>query len=218
MPNRKAVPQINHEAALKIIDGKIALLYRPKQVIFSQGDRSDAVFYIQKGNVRLTIVSKRGKEAIVGVLGEGAFFGEQCMADEPLRIMTAATTEPCSIIQIGKMRMRHLLCFDLEISQRFISHLLLRNKHVYEDLVDRLFNNSEKRLVRLLLSLAMREENGNGEAAIPKINQEDLAEMVGTTRGRVNFFMNKFKKLGLIDYNGQLVVHRTLLNSVIIDD
>ncbi len=204
---------------IEIINGKTARPYKAKQIIFSQGDPGDAIFYIQKGRVKLAVVSERGKEAIVGILETNAFFGEQCLAREPIRIMTATAAEDCSLIRIEKGSMLRVMRFNPEISERFVSYLLFRNKRMHEDLVDHLFNHSEKRLARLLLLLSHYGKSGKTEPIIPKINQETLAEMVGTTRGRISFFMKKFKKLGFIDYNHNdgLHVHSSLLNMVLHD-
>lgn len=219
MTSKAAISKDDSTIVIKIINGEIARPYKAKQIIFSQGDSGDAIFYIQKGKVKLTVLSERGKEAIVGVLEMNAFFGEQCMAREPMRIMTATADEDCSIIRIEKGRMQRILRSNSEVSERFVSYLLFRNKRIHEDLVDHLFNHSEKRLARILLLLAHYGKNGKTEPVIPKINQETLAEMVGTTRGRISFFMNKFKKLGFIDYNHNdgLQVHSSLLNMVLHD-
>jgi CRP/FNR family transcriptional regulator, cyclic AMP receptor protein len=214
---RKTTLSKDAEPLIKIVNGAKARPYRAKQTIFSQGDPSDAVFYILKGRVKLTVISERGKEAIVGILDHGAFVGEPCLAGQPVRIMTATALEECSIIRIEKGKMMRILRSDPEISERFVSHLLYRNMRIHEDLVDHLFNDSEKRLARLLLLLAHYGKNGKAEPVIPKVSQETLAEMVGTTRSRVSFFMNRFRKLGFIDYNGGLEVHTSLLNMVLHD-
>ena len=165
----------------------------------------------------IPVLSKRGKEAIVGVLDDKAFFGEQCLAAEPVRVMMVTAVEDCSIIRVGKERMLRTLRSNPEFPERFVSYLLSRNKRMHEDLVDHLFNHSEKRLARLLLLLAHYGKNGKAEPVIPKISRETLAEMIGTTRGRVSFFMNRFRQLGLIEYNGGLLVHNSLLNMVLHD-
>lgn len=202
----------------KLIAGKRARLYKTKQTLFLQGDLSDAVFYLQKGRVKLTVLSKRGKEAIVGVLEDNSFFGEQCVATtEPVRMMTATAVEDCWIIRIERETMLRALRSDPAFSERFVSYLLSRNKRLHEDLVDHLFNHSEKRLARVLLLLAHYGKNGKSEHVLPKISQETLAEMVGTTRGRISSFMSKFRKLGFIEYNGGLLVHNSLLNMVLHD-
>ena len=219
MASKALLSKDDGAVVIEIINEKSARPYKAKQIIFSQGDPGDAIFYIQKGKVKLTVLSERGKEAIVGLLEVNAFFGEQCLAREPLRMMTATAAEDCSIIRIEKRRMQRILRSDPEVSERFVSYLLFRNKRIHEDLVDHLFNHSEKRLARLLLLLAHYGKSGKTEPVIPKINQETLAEMVGTTRGRISFFMTKFKKLGFIDYkqNDELRVHSALLNMVLHD-
>ncbi len=215
---RKTAVSIEANALVaKLMNGERARPYKAKQIIFSQGDPSDAVFYIQQGKVQLTVLSKRGKEAILRVVEESAFFGEQSLATERVRSMTATAVDDCSIIRVEKERMHRVLRSDPEFSERFVSHLLSVNRRIHEDLVDHVFNHSEQRLARLLLQLAHFGKNGSTETVIPKINQETLAEMVGTTRGRINFFMNKFRKLGLIEYNGELHVHNSLLNMVLHD-
>ena len=219
MVSKASISKDDGAVVIKIINGKRARPYKAKQIIFSQGDPGDAIFYIQKGKVKLTVLSERGKEAIVGILENNAFFGEQCLAREPIRVMTATAAEDCTIIRIEKGSVQRILRSDPEVSERFVSYLLFRNKRMHEDLVDHLFNHSEKRLARLLLLLAHYGKSGKIEPIIPKINQETLAEMVGTTRGRISFFMTKFKKLGFIDYNHNdgLHVHSSLLNMVLYD-
>ena len=217
MARKPKAPSGTDALIVNFINGKRARPYKSKQIIFSQGDPSDAVFYIQKGKVKLTVLSERGKEAIVGVLDENSFFGEQCLAAEPVRVMAASAVGECSIVKIEKEKMLRALRSDPKFSERFLSYLLSRNKRIQEDLVDHLFNHSEKRLARLLLLLAHYGKDGKAELVIPKVSQETLAEMVGTTRGRVSTFMNKFRKLGLIEYNGGLIVHNSLLNMVLHD-
>ncbi len=197
---------------------KIAVFPR-KQMIFVQGDPSDAVFYIQKGKVRLTVVSNSGKEATIGILNEGDFFGEGCLTGQTLRLFSATTMTDCSVMQIDKKSMMEVLHREHAFSDMFVAYLLTRNVRYEEDLVDQLFNSSEKRLARMLLLLAQFGKDGKPEPVIPKINQETLAEMVGTTRSRVSFFMNRFRKLGFIDYHGrdELQVHSSLLNVVLHD-
>ncbi len=191
--------------------------YRRKQVIFAQGDPADAVFYVQKGRVKLTVVSKQGKEAIVALLGADEFFGEGCLAGQPLRMSTATATEDTTVLRLGKKVMVRLLHTDPKLSELFTAHLLSRNIRFEEDLVDQLFNSSEKRLARILLLLAHFGKDGKQEPVVPRISQETLAGMIGTTRSRVSHFMNKFRKLGFIDYNGGLLVHSSLLNMVLHD-
>ncbi|MGA2645725.1 MAG: Crp/Fnr family transcriptional regulator [Candidatus Sulfotelmatobacter sp.] len=205
---------------LSTIDGgrKIAA-FSKKQTIFAQGDPSDAVFYIQKGKVRLTVVSKTGKEAIIGTLNEGDFFGEGCLTGQLVRLSSATAVTDCSVMRIDKRSMMAVLHREQAFSDMFVAYLLTRNIRYEEDLVDQLFNSSEKRLARVLLLLAHFGKDGKSEVAIPKISQEALAEMVGTTRSRVSFFMNRFRKLGFIDYHAgdELQVHNSLLNIVLHD-
>ena len=191
--------------------------YRRKQAIFSQGDPADAVFYLQKGRVKLTVVSKQGKEAVVGFVGPDMFFGEGCLAGQHLRMSTATATEDATILRFEKKGMIRLLHADPKFSELFTTYLLSRNIRFEEDLVDQLFNSSEKRLARILLLLAHFGKEGKQEPVIPKISQEILAGMIGTTRSRVSHFMNKFRKLGFIDYNGGMLVHSSLLNVVLHD-
>jgi CRP-like cAMP-binding protein len=188
-----------------------------KQTIFAQGDPTDAVFYVQTGKVRLTVVSNDGKEATIGILGEGEFFGEGALAGQPLRMGSAAAMTDCAILRIDKKAMMQALHREHELSDLFVAHLLARNIRYEEDLVDHLFNSSEKRLARTLLLLAHFGKEGTPETVVPKISQETLAEMIGTTRSRVSFFMNRFRKLGFIHYNGGLQVHSSLLNVVLHD-
>ena len=203
---------------LSTIDGgrKIAA-FPKKQTIFVQGDLSNAVFYIQKGKVKLTVVSKIGKEATIGILNEGDFFGDGCLIGQPLRLCSATAMTDCSVMRIDKKSMMEVLHREHAFSEMFVAFLLTRNIRYEEDLVDQLFNSSEKRLARVLLLLAHFGKDGKPEVAIPKISQQTLAEMVGTTRSRVNFFMNRFRKLGFVHYNGELEVHSTLLNVVLHD-
>ena len=196
---------------------KVAVVGK-KQTIFAQGDSSDAVFYIQKGKVRLTVVSKSGKEATIGILNDGDFFGEGCLAGQPLRLCSATAMTDCSAMQIDKKSMMKVLHREHAFSDMFVAYLLTRNVRYEEDLVDQLFNSSEKRLARLLLLLAHFGKEGKPEAVIPKMSQETLAEMIGTTRSRVSFFMNRFRKLGFVDYGESgLQVHSSLLNVVLHD-
>jgi CRP/FNR family cyclic AMP-dependent transcriptional regulator len=212
--------RFNPQTFLSTIDGGRKTLSFPKnQMVFSQGDSSDAVFYIQKGRVRLSVVSKKGKEATIGVLNEGNFFGEGCLAGQPFRMCTATAMTDCTLMRIDKKSMMEVLHREHAFSDVFVAYLLSRNIRYEEDLVDQLFNSSEKRLARVLLLLAHFGKDGKPEVAIPKISQESLAEMVGTTRGRVNFFMNRFRKLGFIDYHAgdALHVHSSLLSIVLHD-
>ena len=203
---------------LSTIDGgRTIAAVRKNQKIFVQGDSSNAVFYIQKGKVRLTVVSKVGKEATIGILNEEAFFGEGCLTGQLLRLCSATAMTDCSLMRIDKKAMMEVLHREHEFSDMFVAYLLKRSIRYEEDLVDQLFNSSEKRLARVLLLLAHFGKDGKPEVAIPKISQETLAEMVGTTRSRVSFFMNRFRKLGFIHYNGKLEVHSSLLNVVLHD-
>jgi CRP/FNR family transcriptional regulator, cyclic AMP receptor protein len=214
----KKISKFDPQIFLSTLDGgrKVAA-FPKKQTIFVQGNRSDAVFYIQKGKVKLTVVSKSGKEATIAILGEGEFFGEGCLTGQPLRLSTATAMADCSLMRIEKQAMIEVLHREHAFSDMFVAYLLTRNIRYEEDLVDQLFNSSEKRLARILLLLAHFGKDGKPEVAIPKITQETLAEMVGTTRSRVSFFMNRFRKLGFIRYNGELEVHSSLLNIVLHD-
>src|SRR3989454_3763653 len=191
--------------------------HRKKTTVFSQGGPADAVFYIEKGKVKLTVLSTRGKEAVAAILGSGDFFGEGSLAGQPLRMATATSMTECSILRVQKETMVRMLHNEPAFSERFMSYLLSRNVRIEEDLVDQLFNSSEKRLARILLLLTRFGKDGQHEAVVPRISQETLAEMVGTTRSRVSFFMNKFRKLGFVYYNGGLQVHSSLLNVVLHD-
>jgi CRP-like cAMP-binding protein len=201
----------------KVGVGKANVELRRQQIVFSQGDPADAVFYIQRGKIELRVVSQQGKGAILATLGVGDFFGEGCLAGQPLRMATAVAVTDCSIMRLEKSAMIAVLHDEQVFSGLFISYLLTRNIRIEEDLVDQLFNSSEKRLARLLLLLANFGKEGKPEPVIPKVSQETLAEMIGTTRSRVSFFMNKFRKLGFIEYNGGLSVHSSLLNVVLHD-
>src|SRR6202171_2364671 len=213
---RKFDPQ----AFLSTIDsGRTISSFSKKQTIFAQGDLSDAVFYIQEGRVKLTVVDTSGKEATIGILTQGDFFGEGCLAGQPLRMCSATAMDDCSVMHIDKKSMMEVIHRERAFSDMFVAYLLTRNIRHEEDLVDQLFNSSEKRLARILLLLAHFGKDGKPEVTIPKISQETLAEMVGTTRSRVNFFMNRFRKLGFIDYDGGsgLQVHSALLKIVLHD-
>jgi len=193
------------------------VLFPKKQTIFTQGDSADAVFYVQTGKVKLSVVSKTGKEATIGILGEGDFFGEGSLAGQALRMGSAIAMTDCAVLRIDKKAMMEALHREHEVSDMFVAYLLARNIRYEEDLVDQLFNSSEKRLARILLLLAHFGKEGKPETVVPKISQEMLAEMIGTTRSRVSFFMNRFRKLGFIHYNGGLQVHSSLLNVVLHD-
>jgi CRP/FNR family transcriptional regulator, cyclic AMP receptor protein len=201
----------------RIEDGKTTREYRNDQIVFSQGDEADAVFYIQNGKVKLTVVSTRGKEAVIGVLERGSFFGEGCLAAQPLRMSTASAIQPSTIIRVGRSTMVRVLHKEPEFAELFTAYLLSRNVRIEEDLVDQLFNSSEKRLARILLLLAHFGKEPRPESVIPKVSQETLAAMVGTTRSRVSYFMNRFRKMGFIHYNGGLQVHSGLLSVVLRD-
>ena len=203
---------------LSTIDGgRIIAAFSKKQTIFVQGDSADSVFYIQAGKIRLTVLSASGKEAIIGILNEGDFFGEGCLTGQPLRMCSATALTDCSVMRIDKKSIMGVIHRERAFSDMFVAYLLTRNVRYEEDLVDQLFNSSEKRLARILLLLAHFGKDGKPEVAIPKISQEALAEMVGTTRSRVNFFMNRFRKMGFVRYNGELEVHSSLLNVVLHD-
>jgi len=202
-------------------EGRTSLLIPNRQKIFTQGDMADAVFYIQEGKVRLSVVSKTGKEATIGMLEEGNFFGEGSLAGQAVRMGSATAITDCHLLRIEKKAMMNMLHRERTFSDLFVAYLLARNVRYEEDLVDQLFNSSEKRLARILLMLAHFGKEGVPETVVPKISQETLAEMVGTTRSRVSFFMNRFRKLGFIDYaggvDGGLQVHSSLLNVVLHD-
>jgi CRP/FNR family cyclic AMP-dependent transcriptional regulator len=206
-----------HAFLATIGDGRKFLAMAKKQVIFTQGDGADAVFYIQTGKVRLTVVSKTGKEATIGILAEGNFFGEGALAGQIVRMGSAAAMTDCELLRVEKKAMMGALHREHAFSDLFVAYLLARNIRYEEDLVDQLFNSSERRLARVLLLLAHFGKEGIPETVVPKISQETLAEMVGTTRSRVSFFMNRFRKLGFIHYNGGLQVHSSLLNVVLHD-
>jgi CRP/FNR family transcriptional regulator, cyclic AMP receptor protein len=220
MAAAKKLVQFDPKTFLSVIDGGRKIeTFSKKRTIFAQGDSSDAVFYIKEGKVKLTVVSQRGKEATIGVLDEGDFFGEGCLTGQRLRLSSATAMTDCTVMKIDKKSMIEVLHREHEFSDLFVAYLLSRNIRYEEDLVDQLFNSSEKRLARILLLLAHFGKDGKQETLIPKMNQETLAEMIGTTRSRVSFFMNKFRKLGFIDYDGGsgLQVHSSLLNIVLHD-
>jgi CRP/FNR family cyclic AMP-dependent transcriptional regulator len=199
-------------------ESRKAMLFPKKETIFAQGDPADAVFYLQTGKVRLTVVSATGKEATIGILSDGSFFGEGSLAGQPLRMGTATAMTDCAVLRIEKKAMVDTLHREHTLSDLFVAYLLTRNIRYEEDLVDQLFNSSEKRLARILLLLAHFGKEGVPETVVPKISQETLAEMIGSTRSRVSFFMNRFRKLGFVDYDGGgLQVHSSLLNIVLND-
>jgi CRP/FNR family transcriptional regulator, cyclic AMP receptor protein len=201
----------------KVGTGKTISVYRKDQVIFAQGEVADTIFYIQKGSVKIVVLSDQGKEAVVGILEAGQFFGEGCMNGHSLRIATSTATEESLITAITKSAMIATLHEEPKFSELFVKYLLSRNSRVEDDLIDQLFNSSEKRLARLLLLLAKFGKEGSRTSISPNISQETLAEMIGTTRSRVSFFMNKFRKLGFISYNGKIEVHNSLLDAVLRD-
>jgi CRP/FNR family transcriptional regulator, cyclic AMP receptor protein len=220
MATSRKVIQFDPKTFLSTLDGGRKIVAFPKKrTIFAQGDSSDAVFYIKEGKVKLTVVSERGKEATIGILNQGAFFGEGCLTGQRLRLSSATAMTDCTVMKIEKKAMIEVLHREHEFSDLFVAYLLSRNIRYEEDLVDQLFNSSEKRLARILLLLAHFGKEGKQETLIPKMSQETLAEMIGTTRSRVSFFMNRFRKLGFIDYDGGsgLQVHSSLLNIVLHD-
>jgi CRP/FNR family cyclic AMP-dependent transcriptional regulator len=197
--------------------GRVVSTHRKKQIIFGQGDAADAVIYIKKGKVKVTVVSKQGKEAVVAILGADEFMGEGCLIGQPKRLATASAMTDCVTMRVEKAEILQVLQNEPAFSKMFIAHILTRNARVEEDLVDQLFNSTEKRLARVLLLLANFGKEGRPEPIVAKISQETLAEMIGTTRSRVSHFMNKFRKMGFIDYNGHLEIHSSLL-SVVLND
>jgi CRP/FNR family transcriptional regulator, cyclic AMP receptor protein len=199
----------------KVNGGRTISKRRKNQIVYRQGDRADAVFYIQTGKVKITVVSEQGKEAVIAVLGTDDFFGEGCLGGQSLRLATAAALTECEIMRIPKAEINSVIHKEPAFAELFISHLLARSSRTEADLVDQLFNSSEKRLARTLLLLANFGKEGEPEQVLAKISQETLAEIIGTTRARVSFFMNKFRRLGLIEYNGHIEVHRSLLNLVL---
>jgi len=199
-------------------EGRSIKNWNKGQVIFSQGEPADAVFFIQKGKVKVTTLSKQGKEAVVAILGEGDFFGEGCLAGQPLRISTQTAITDCALSRLEKTTVIRLMHDQPDFSGLFITHLLARNIRMEADLINQLFNSSEKRLARLLLLLANFGQEGKPQPILVDLKQETLAEMIGTTRARVSFFLNKFRRLGFIAYNGHLTVHSSLLSVVLHDD
>lgn len=205
------------EFLAKVGGGRTMAKYRKNQKLFTQGDQADSVFYIQKGKVKITVISVHGKEAVIAILGKDEFTGEGCLAGQTVRITTATAMTDCEIMRIEKDAIVSILHNEPAFSSMFVAHLLVRTLRVEADLVDQLFNSSEKRLARALLLLANFGKQGKPEPIIAKVSQETLAEMIGTTRSRVSFFMNKFRKLGFISYNGKIEVHSSLLNVVLHD-
>jgi CRP/FNR family cyclic AMP-dependent transcriptional regulator len=218
-PRRKSGPRqfdplVFLETAAK---GRTISTHLKRQIIFAQGDVANSVFYIKKGKVKVTVLSKQGKEAVVALLGTDEFVGEGCLIGQPKRLATAVAMTECVTMRVEKSELQQVLHDEPAFSQMFVSHILARNARVEEDLVDQLFNSTEKRLARLLLLLANFGKEGRPEPLIAKISQETLAEMIGTTRSRVSHFMNKFRDAGFIDYNGHLEVHSSLLSVVLTD-
>jgi CRP/FNR family cyclic AMP-dependent transcriptional regulator len=206
-----------HSILASVGVGRSSTQYEAKQTIFRQGDPADAVFYVDSGTVQLAVISEHGKERVIAILGSGNFFGEGCLAGQPLHMASAVSTAESEIIRVEKDAMVGMLHEQPVFAEMFTAFLLSRNIQIEEDLIDQLFNSSEQRLARLLLILANFGKDGKLEPVIPKISQETLAARVGTTRSRINYFMNKFRKLGLIEYNGELKVHSSLLNVVVHD-
>jgi CRP-like cAMP-binding protein len=197
--------------------GRDISTHSKRAVIFAQGDEADAVFYIKKGKVKVAVLSKDGKEAVVALLGADEFVGEGCLIGQPKRLATASAMTECETMRVTKSEIQRLLHDEPTFSQMFVTHILTRNARIEEDLIDQLFNSTEKRLARLLLLLANFGKEGRAEPILAKISQETLAEMIGTTRSRVSHFMNKFRKMGFIDYNGHLEVHNSLLGVLLAD-
>ena len=218
MANNTPQAAFDPKAFLAIVgDGKTILEFKKEQIVFAQGDAADTIFYIQKGQVKVVVISEQGKEAVVGIFGPDQFFGEGCMNGHSVRIATTTAIEDCLITAITKTAMLATLHDQPKFSEMFMAYLLTRNSRIEEDLIDQLFNSSEKRLARLLLLLANFGKEGSPQPIVPNISQETLAEMIGTTRSRVSFFMNKFRKLGFISYNGKIEVNSSLLNAVLYD-
>ena len=217
-PQSKTTSTFDAEAFLNASGpGTKAVGFKPSATIYAQGNPADAVLFVQKGSVRLSVLAGNGKEAVVGVIGPGDFFGEGALAGQPVRLGTAAAMSACTILVVPLEQMKRLLHEQHPLSDRFLAHMLARNSRLEADLVDQLFNNSEKRLARTLLLLARYGKPDGPRHVLPKMSQELLAEIVGTTRSRVNVFMNKFRKLGFIEYNGDIVVHHALLSVVLHD-
>jgi CRP-like cAMP-binding protein len=217
MPSKR-VQSIDAQTFLASVGaGRSAIKYKHGQSIFQQGDAADAVFYIQNGSVQVTVISEQGKEGVIGMLAAGEFLGEGCLAGQPLHLASASATVESAVVRIEKEAMVRALRDEPTFSQLFMAYLLSRNVQIEADLVDQLFNSSEKRLARVLLLLAHFGKDGKLDPVIPHINQEILAARVGTTRSRINYFMNKFRKLGFIEYNGSLKVHSSLLNVIVHD-
>ena len=220
-PNRKPARALLFDPAVFLATaavGRDISKYRKKQVIFAQGDDADAVFYIKKGKVKVAVISKQGKEAVVALLGPDEFVGEGCLIGQPKRLATASAMTECETMRVTKTEIQRVIHDEPAFSEMFVAHILARNARIEEDLVDQLFNSTEKRLARLLLLLANFGKEGRPEPIVAQISQETLAEMIGTTRSRVNHFMNKFRELGFIDYNGHLEVHSSLVGVLLADE
>ena len=215
MNSKKELPFDPKVFLSKVDGGRTISSYREGQIVYAQGDPADSVFYIQSGKAKKIVVSEQGKEAVVALFGAGDFFGEGCLRGETLRLAAVSAMTECVVMRMPKEKIIRVIHEEPAFAEMFISHLLHRNSRVEEDLVDQLFNSSEKRLARTLLLLANFGKEGEPEPILAKISQETLAEMIGTTRSRVSAFMNKFRELGLIDYNGRIEVHRSLLNVVL---
>jgi CRP/FNR family cyclic AMP-dependent transcriptional regulator len=217
MNSRPVIPFDPKQFLSKVAEGRTIQSRKSGHVVFAQGDAADALFYIQKGKIKLSVVSTQGKEAVVAILEADAFFGEGCLAGQRIRMSTASAMSDCSLMRVEKASMVRVLAEEPLLADLFLRYVLSRNIRIEEDLVDQLFNSSEKRLARLLLLLANFGKEDKPEPVIAQISQETLAEMIGTTRSRVSFFMNKFRKLGFIEYNGGMKVHSSLLNVVLHD-
>jgi len=198
-----------------VVEGRTIRTYPPRRVVFSQGEPADAVFYLQRGRIKVSLVSPRGKEAVLAILGSDEFFGEGCLAGQAVRMMTATCMTPCSVVRIEKPAMAALLHERSAVAQSFIAHLLSRNMRIEEDLTDQLINSCEKRLARVLLMLSRFGKEAPPEPVVAQFSQQTLADMIGTTRSRVSFFMNKFRRLGLIEYRGGLRVHGSLVSVIL---
>lgn len=217
-PRVEPLEPFDSDVFLSVVgDGREIHHYSKDLVIFAQGDVAASVYYIQHGKIKLQVVSPQGKEAVVAILSDGFFFGEGCLAGQPIRMSSAVALTESTVIEVAKDLMVRVLHDEPEFSETFIAHLLTRNIRIEEDLIDHLFNSSEKRLARILLLLANYGKDPEPEEVIPKISQETLAEMIGTTRSRVSFFLNRFRELGFIEYNGGMHVHRSLLNVLLRD-
>jgi CRP/FNR family cyclic AMP-dependent transcriptional regulator len=213
----KAIPFDPADYLETAAKGRAILLHKKKGIIFKQGDDADSVIYIRSGKVKVTVISAEGNEAVVAILGTDEFLGEGCLVGQQKRLATASAMTDCTVMQVGKVEIQRVLKHETAFSQMFVTHILARNERIQEDLVDQLFNSTEKRLARVLLLLANFGKTGRPEPIIGKISQETLAEMIGTTRSHVSHFMNKFRKLGFITYNGHIDVHSSLLSVVLAD-